>query len=131
MKIECFTLCQSAKSIGDGVFEIHDPIREIVVNRLPATSEPCTLPIGVTFERRELGQHKIGFAITGPDGSEVYDRYQASMKVNATPGKSSSGVGLNFQNLILKLSRPGQHTATLTVDGKNVAIWKFNVGLLQ
>ena len=131
MNIDRFVLYKSGTSTGEEPITAASAITEILVAKLPTITEALELAIGVSFIRKELGNHKIAFQILDPDGKEVYDSYSMSMAVHAEKKAPQSSVGMIVERLHLRLSRHGEHVAELSVDGKHVATWKFVVNLLQ
>jgi hypothetical protein len=116
LKLEIFTLCESAADYGGklcilgGFDRIHAPEVPLVLPR-------CAVVARLRVHRIEEGDHKLRMTIADEDGKSIVPGVEAQVSVRFLQDLNSATVNLILQVNGLKLERHGEYTIDLAVDG--------------
>ena len=117
MEIEIFALCDAATESG-GKLNILGAFDTLYARKLPATHPQCAVVLRVRYSRIEAGKHTIRINFVDEDGKAILPSLDGGTDIKFREGQqyAVSNLILNIHNL--KLSKEGQYSIDLAVDGK-------------
>ncbi len=116
LKLEIFTLCESAADYG-GKLCILGGFDRIHSAEVPLVLPRCSVVARLRVHRIEEGDHKLRMTIADEDGKSIVPGVEAQVSVRFLQELNSATVNLILQVNGLKLERHGEYTIDLAVDG--------------
>lgn len=116
LKLEIFTLCESAADYG-GKLCILGGFDRIHSQEVPLVLPRCSVVARLRVHRIEEGDHKLRMTIADEDGKSIVPGVEAQVSVRFLQELNSATVNLILQVNGLKLERHGEYTIDLAVDG--------------
>ena len=116
MKLEIFTLCDSAVDYG-GKLCILGAFDRILAKEAPFVYQHCAVAARLRFHRIEEGKHHLRVTFADEDGKTVLPNVDGEVTVKFGPSSPSAAINLIMGINGLKLERFGEYTVDLAVDG--------------
>lgn len=116
LKLEIFTLCESAADYG-GKLCILGGFDRIHSSEVPLVLPRCSVVARLRVHRIEEGDHKLRMTIADEDGKSIVPGVEAQVSVRFLQELNSATVNLILQVNGLKLERHGEYMVDLAVDG--------------
>lgn len=120
MKIEIFSLCDAATD-QQGKLNFLGSFDHIWAAQVPVSHPSCSLALKLRFSKEEEGSHKIKVTFGDEDGKLVIPPMDVPVNVKIAEGESTASLNLILNMQQLKLTKFGEYTLDMTLDGVAVA----------
>jgi hypothetical protein len=117
MKTEIFALCDAATE-QQGKLNLLGSFDHLFARQEPITHPGCTVVLKLRFNKIEEGTHKIKITFGDEDGNPVMPTIEAPVAVVVPPNESTAVTNLILNIQQLKLSKFGEYSIDLAVDGR-------------
>jgi hypothetical protein len=117
MKMEIVALCDAATDYG-GKLNILGAFDCLWVRQLPAKHPMCAIALRLRFNRVEEGEHRLRVNFVDEDGHLVMPSMDATLGVRFNSDDDTSIANLVFNIQQLKLSKFGQYSIDIAIDGR-------------
>lgn len=128
MKVEIFTLCDSATVDAGGKLNVLGSFDQLRASQIPVMHPHCALAVKLRFQRVEEGQKRLRIAFVDSDGKAVMPTLDAQIEVRFPGSESSSSVSLALNIQQLKLPGFGEYSIDLAIDDHREASIPLIVG---
>lgn len=119
MKLEIFTLCESASDYG-GKLCILGAFDHVGAPQAPHVIPRCAVVARIRFHRVEEGAHKLRVSVADADGRSVIPNVEAQVAVPFPEHAQSATFNLVVNINGLKLGVFGEYTTDIAVDGMHM-----------
>jgi hypothetical protein len=119
MKLEIFTLCDSAVDYGNRLC-ILGAFDGIKAKEVPYVHPHCAVTARLRFHRIEEGHHRLRVTFADEDGKAVIPSVETDITVRFVEGVQTMVVNLVLGINGLKLQNFGEYTVDMAVDNVHV-----------
>lgn len=128
MKVDIFTLCDSAQEYNNGKLVIVGTFNSIYAKNFPADYPEFALVARIMFSETEKGVHNIKFSIK-KENEDVFILPVGEMTADNTDSKGKeTTVNIVVKGNNIPIASPGIYIVTLDVDG---IVWKSDLNVYQ
>ena len=118
MKLELFTLCDYAVAVPGGKLTIVGTFDRLAVPKLPHQQPSFYLVAKIRFDITEVGERRLKFTFTDPDGREIAALPEVKIPVKLREEDYTAAMQAVLRINGLPLKQAGDHSVHLVVDDK-------------
>ena len=126
MQIEIVSLCDAA-TVEGGKLNILGAFDTIMASKVPVTHPHCAVALRFRFNSIEGNEHKVSVKFVDIDGGHVVPPVNGVIKIKYAKEQRSSSAHLVLNVQGLKITKFGEYSIDLAVNGKNIAALPFFV----
>lgn len=121
MKVELLTLCDYAVAVPGGKLTIVGTFDRLTPPKLPFQQPSFFLVGKIRFDASEVGEKRLKFAFTDPDGKEIGALPEVKVPVAIRDEEYTAAMQLVLRINGLPITQAGDHAVVVQIDGNTEA----------
>lgn len=118
MKVELLTLCDYAVAVPGGKLTIVGTFDRLFATQFPFQQPPFYLVGKFRFDASEVGEKRLRFSVSDPDGREIGALPELKVPVRMREDEYTTAMQVVLRINGLPLAQEGEHSVIFAVDGR-------------
>lgn len=129
MKVELLTLCDYAVAVPGGKLTIVGTFDRLTPPKLPFQQPSFFLVGKIRFDATEVGEKRLKFIFTDPDGKEIGALPEVKVPVAIRDEEYTAAMQLVLRINGLPITQVGDHAVVVQIDGNTEATLLLTIQL--